>query len=116
MAACDFKSGEARWLGAAGKEKAAVHSRETVYLPDLDVVLVGAHVVTLEGKPLWALYDCGKHAWFGVDCQGTTRSARDRGQLLQQFDGPDLRSAIASGSGPWGKTATFMSCDWSPGS
>ncbi len=42
VAAYDFKSGAAKWLNAAGKEQAAVPSRETIYLPELDAVLVGA--------------------------------------------------------------------------
>lgn len=69
VAGYDFKSGEAKWLNAAGKEKAAVNSRETIYLPELDAVLVGARV-SVDGKQLWALYDCGKNAWFGVELPG----------------------------------------------
>jgi hypothetical protein len=69
VAAYDLKSGEAKWLGAAGKEKAAVPSRETIYLPELDAVLVGARV-NVDGKPLWALYDCAKNAWFGLELPG----------------------------------------------
>src|SRR5262249_775670 len=38
----DLETGKAQWLGAAGKAKAAVSSRETVYLPELDAVLIGA--------------------------------------------------------------------------
>ena len=51
VAAYDFKTGEARWLNAAGKEKAAVQSRETIYIPEADAVLVGARI-SVEGKPL----------------------------------------------------------------
>lgn len=69
VASYDFKSGEAKWLNAAGKEKAAVHSRETIYLPELDAVLVGARV-TLDSKQLWALYDCETNAWMGVELPG----------------------------------------------
>ena len=69
VAAYDFKSGEAKWLNAAGKEKAALHARETIYLPELDAVLIGARV-SVDGKQLWALYDCGKNAWFGVELPG----------------------------------------------
>lgn len=46
-----------------------MHSRETIYLPELDAVLLGARV-TLDGKPFWALYDCGKNAWYGVELPG----------------------------------------------
>jgi len=46
-----------------------VPSRETIYLPELDAVLIGARVM-VDGKQLWALYDCGKNAWFGVELPG----------------------------------------------
>ena len=69
VAAYDLRTGEATWLGASGKEAAAVRSRETVYLPEADAVLVGAHV-EVDGKPLWPLYDCAKNAWFGVELAG----------------------------------------------
>jgi hypothetical protein len=69
VAAYDFKSSEAKWLNAAGKNKVAVPSRETVYLPELDAVLIGARV-SRDGKQLWVLYDCGKNAWFGLDLRG----------------------------------------------
>ena len=44
-------------------------SRETVYLPGADAVLVGAHVEA-DGKLLWPLYDCAKNAWLGVELAG----------------------------------------------
>jgi hypothetical protein len=69
VSAYDFVNGEATWLNAAGKEKAAVPSRETIYLPEFDTVLVGARV-TIGGKQLWTLYDCGKNCWFGVGLSG----------------------------------------------
>jgi hypothetical protein len=69
VAAYDFKSGAAKWLDAAGKDRAAVPSRETIYLPEFDAVLIGARV-TVDGQQLWALYDCGKNAWFGVELPG----------------------------------------------
>jgi hypothetical protein len=69
VAAYDLRAGEATWLGASGKEAAAVRSRETVYLPEADAVLVGAHV-EVDGKPLWPLYDCAKNAWFGAELTG----------------------------------------------
>lgn len=69
VASYDFKTGEAKWLNAGGKEKAAVHSRETIYLPELDAVLIGAKV-NVDGKQLWALYDCAKNAWFGLELSG----------------------------------------------
>ena len=44
-------------------------SRETVYLPDPDAVLVGARVRLGDETP-WLLYDCGKNAWYGVELAG----------------------------------------------
>jgi hypothetical protein len=70
VAAYDLRTGEARWLDAAGKGGAAVPSRETAYLPEADAVLVGAHVEA-DGQPLWPLYDCARNAWFGVALGGT---------------------------------------------
>jgi hypothetical protein len=69
VTAYDFKTGEAKLLGAGGKDKAAAPSRETIYLPELDAVLVGARV-RVEDRPLWLLYDCGKNAWFGAELAG----------------------------------------------
>jgi hypothetical protein len=69
VAAFDFRTGAATWQGAAGKEAAAVPSRETAYLPEADAVLIGGHVEA-DGKPLWPLYDCAKNAWFGVELAG----------------------------------------------
>src|SRR5256885_8070365 len=77
VATYDFLTGEAIWLEAAGKGSAVVPSRETVYLPDADAVLVGAHV-EVEGKPLWLLYDCRKNAWFGVELAGTDPVGKGR--------------------------------------
>lgn len=69
VAAYDFKTGEAKWLNVAGKDKAALPSRETSYLPELDMVMIGARA-NLDGKFLWLLYDCGKNAWFGAELGG----------------------------------------------
>ncbi len=69
VTAYDFKTGKAKRLDAAGKEKAALPSRETIYLPELDAVLLGARVGA-DDKYLWLLYDCGKNAWFGAELTG----------------------------------------------
>ncbi len=61
----DPKTGKTAWLGAAGKAKAAVASRETVYLPDQDAVLGGARV-EVGGTWRWLLYDCKANAWKAV--------------------------------------------------
>lgn len=65
----DFKTGAAKLLNAAGKDKAVVRPREGIYLPESDMVLIGAHI-SLDGQMLWLLYDCGKNAWFGVAFAG----------------------------------------------
>jgi hypothetical protein len=69
VVAYEFKTGEAKTLNTVGREKAAVPSRETIYLPELDAVLIGARV-TVDGKQFWTLYDCGKNSWFGVELPG----------------------------------------------
>ena len=63
----DFKSGQTRWLNAVGKDKALAHSRETIYIPEADAVLIGAHV---KDTSLWPMYDCATNAWVGVDLKG----------------------------------------------
>ena len=70
VAAYDIRNGESSWLDAAGKAQAAVSSRETIYLPEQDAVLIGARVKTDDDKFLWALYDCAKNAWFGLELTG----------------------------------------------
>jgi len=69
VTAYDLKSGEAKLLDAEGKDKAAVPSRETIYIPELDAVLIGARV-SVDGKLHWVLYDCAKNAWFGAELAG----------------------------------------------
>jgi hypothetical protein len=63
----DFKTGATRWLNAAGRDKALAPCRETIYLPDADAVLVGAHA---PGGNLWLMYDCAANAWVGLELQG----------------------------------------------
>ncbi len=70
VAAYDLKTGQARWLNPQGKDRAAAPSRETAYLPEVDVVLIGAHVAGNEGGLLWLAYDCAKNAWIGIDLAG----------------------------------------------
>lgn len=66
----DLAAGKSRWLEASGREKAAkVSARETAYLPELDAVLIGAHV-TVEGKTCWPLYDCQSNAWLALELAG----------------------------------------------
>jgi hypothetical protein len=75
VAAYDFDSGEVKWLSPAGRGKAAVPSRETAYLPDLDAVLIGARVKA-DGKMAWLLYDCGKNRWEAAIFAGEDPIAR----------------------------------------
>jgi hypothetical protein len=75
VAAYDLKTGRSRWLKAAGRERAKVPARETVYLPEADAVLVGARVA-VEGKMLWALYDCSANAWRAVELGGADPISR----------------------------------------
>ena len=69
VAVYDFSSSEAHWLNANGKTFAAVPSRETVYLPEADAVLLGARVAVGE-KLHWLLYDCASNAWRGIELPG----------------------------------------------
>lgn len=64
----DFKAGTTRWLAAAGRDKALAHSRETIYIPEADAVLIGAHV---QGENSWPMYDCATNAWVSVDLKGS---------------------------------------------
>lgn len=65
-----LKSGEARPLGPAGREAARVASRETAYLPEEDLVMIGAHAAAASGKRLWLFYDCARNAWRGAELPG----------------------------------------------
>lgn len=76
VTAYDFKTGEAKALAPAGKEKAIVPSREAIYLEDCDMVLIGAHVKGPGGKMLMLIYDCAKNRWLGADLGGTNPVGR----------------------------------------
>ena len=65
----DMKSGTARWLDVAGSNHAAVPSRETVYLPEHDIVLLAARTRVGE-RSLWLAYDCSKNGWRGLELTG----------------------------------------------
>lgn len=69
VTAYDFATGESRRLDAVGKQFAGVPSRETVYLPEADVVLLGARAV-VNDKLLWLAYDCERNAWRGIELVG----------------------------------------------
>jgi hypothetical protein len=63
----DFKTGTTRWQGAVGKDKAISPCRETIYLPEADAVLIGAHQ---PGGSRWLMYDCAANAWVGLELKG----------------------------------------------
>ena len=69
VAAYDLGSEQARWLDPAGAAQTLVACRETVYLPDADLVLIGGRVKAKEGWR-WLGYDCGTNAWVGVELSG----------------------------------------------
>jgi hypothetical protein len=70
VAAYDVITGQARWLDPAGAATALVPCRETIYLPDSDLVLVGARAKTAAGDWVWLAYDCNSNAWVGVRLGG----------------------------------------------
>jgi hypothetical protein len=66
----DFKTGLAKWLDPTGASKGQAHCRETAYLLDADLVLVGARVKDEGGAWRWLAYDCGANAWISVKLAG----------------------------------------------
>lgn len=69
VTAVDLVTGEATLLNAAGADLARVPSRETAYLPEADVVLLGARA-TIDGEPRWLFYDCAANAWKTIALAG----------------------------------------------
>jgi len=88
--AYDMKSGEAKWLGAAGKRQARVRMRETVYVPEHDLVMIAGLIRAADGRMLWLLYDCEKNAWFGASLAGKAHPIGNRGR--------DSRGAVFNNS------------------
>lgn len=70
VSAYDLKTGEAKWLAPTGADKALVHCRETIYLPDADWVLIGGRVKDEAGGWRWLAYDCAANAWVMVELTG----------------------------------------------
>jgi hypothetical protein len=68
--AYDMKTGKARWLGAAGRDKARVMMRETIYLPEHEMVMIGARIRRADDRLLWLFYDCRKNVWSGSELGG----------------------------------------------
>lgn len=69
VAVYDMKTFAVSWLKPDGLEKAQVPCRETIYLSDADMVLIGARVADGDGQ-LWLAYDCAKNAWVGLPLAG----------------------------------------------
>jgi len=74
VAAYDVKTGESKWLHPTDEGAAALPSRETIYLPEHDVVLVGARVV--ERRNMWLAYDCDKNSWMCIELKGADPISR----------------------------------------
>ncbi|WP_439625281.1 Kelch repeat-containing protein [Gemmata sp.] len=70
VAAYDLKTGEAKWLDPPGADSALVHCRETAYLPDADLVLIGGRVKDAAGAWRWLSFDCAANAWASVELPG----------------------------------------------
>jgi hypothetical protein len=63
----DMKSGEAKWLDPPLLAK--VHCRETAYIPDADLVLIGGRVKDGDGWR-WLAFDCAANAWCSLALAG----------------------------------------------
>jgi streptogramin lyase len=73
VTALDPKTGEVKSLQPAGMAAGTGPSREAVYIPDLDGVLLALRpaIDGADGKKRWLLYDCAKNAWAGLAFEGT---------------------------------------------
>jgi Galactose oxidase, central domain len=71
VAAYDIKMFKLAWLDPAGADKALVPCRETVYLPEADMVLIGARVKDGDGKLRWLAFDCAANAWVSLALTGS---------------------------------------------
>ncbi len=79
ITACNAGTGELTLLDPAGKSGAAASSREAVYLPACDGVLIAARPqASPDGKSRWLFYDCAKNAWFGLHLGGADVLGKER--------------------------------------
>lgn len=67
--AYDLLTGETQWLNAGGRNHANVPSRETVYVPESDLVLLAART-RVDDRPLWLAYNCSANSWQGLSLTG----------------------------------------------
>ncbi|HXD87630.1 MAG TPA: kelch repeat-containing protein [Urbifossiella sp.] len=70
VAAYDLATDNSKWLDPAGRASAKVPCRETIYLPDADLVLIGSRVKSDSGDWHWLAYDCAANAWIAVELTG----------------------------------------------
>ena len=88
-------------LEPAGRDRALAPSRETIYLPEHDLVLIGGRVQGQGGKYLWLAYDCAKNAWQGIEFGGTdpiTRGAFNNSMGLMYDPNRKLVWAVGQNS------------------
>jgi len=70
VSAYDIASGKMKWLDPTGVEEGRVHCREAAYLPDLDVVLIGARKKDSAGDWRWLVFDCAANGWASIAIAG----------------------------------------------
>ncbi|MCE9562062.1 MAG: hypothetical protein K8U57_08400 [Planctomycetes bacterium] len=70
VAAYDIATAKTKWLDPTGVEEGRVHCRETVYLPDLDIVLIGARRKDSAGNWRWLAFDCAANGWASIALAG----------------------------------------------
>ena len=70
VAVYDMKTFAVSWLKPEGMANALVPCRETIYIPEADLVLVGTRVTDADAAQLWLAYDCAKNAWVGIPLAG----------------------------------------------
>jgi hypothetical protein len=64
-----LSTGLARWLEPAGRQQATAPSRETIYEPASDAVLLAARVPRAELAE-WLVYDCQRNEWRSIALAG----------------------------------------------
>jgi len=67
VAAYDVKTGEAKWLDPPVLAK--VHCRESAYIPEADLVLIGGRVKDGDGWR-WLAFDCAANQWVTLSLGG----------------------------------------------
>jgi len=70
VAEYDCITGKLQWLDPTGMSKALVACRETAYIPEADLVLIGGRVQNEAGAWQWLAYDCAANAWVSLDLSG----------------------------------------------